>query len=449
MADCWEDVIRGSGEMFIEGEEIVYQSPSKRLLPEECQAPLHMDASLTIDPRPLPKDAVISSQFFSYQERQFVWSNLNDRGMIHGRVHLAVLRDADVRGLIVDVLIVDDDDDTSLKSSLDSHAAYVWQHLISRREAARDPNRVARGGIGDTYGDPSRWHVWSGCFMKWHFLQPHNNVPAEEKMEAARRTMPPGTTFMVYATQFTPRNGLRCKPGYHSFPVFAFPRSLLYRPIITKTRPRYLFVMDFEATCDFAPHPLITPATAEITEFPWVILDLWQLQNGVDPTKPSLEKFGVVGQKQLYVTPSGGQAAITKYCTALTGISWKECGPSNPKAMPLSRAIERFNDLFRRYDDDGGAAVVTDGVWDIQVQLRGEAERKGIVLPQHFRQYFDLKAEFRRIFPNFSFNQREPPLFVMLQGELSSAALHPVLHFNPYIFQQPSPSIFVVVTIRA
>ena len=37
-------------------------------------------------------------------------------------------------------------------------------------------------------------------------------------------------------------------------------------------RPRFLIIIDFEATCDFSPNPIITPDSSEIIEFPWVRL---------------------------------------------------------------------------------------------------------------------------------------------------------------------------------
>jgi inhibitor of KinA sporulation pathway (predicted exonuclease) len=60
--------------------------------------------------------------------------------------------------------------------------------------------------------------------------------------------------------------------------------------------------------------------------------------------------------------------------------------------------------------------IVTDSVWDLQVQLKMEAERKNVPLAWWYREYYDLKDEFRVLYPWFQFSNKEPPLFVMLKA---------------------------------
>ena len=50
------------------------------------------------------------------------------------------------------------------------------------------------------------------------------------------------------------------------------------------------------------------------------------------------------------------------------------------------------------------------------MQLKLEAERKSIPLAWWYHEYYDLKEEFRALYPWFSFSNKEPPLFVMLKA---------------------------------
>merc|ERR1712115_204372 len=60
--------------------------------------------------------------------------------------------------------------------------------------------------------------------------------------------------------------------------------------------------------------------------------------------------------------------------------------------------------------------IVTDSVWDLQVQLRQEATRKNIHLEWWFSNYFDLREEFRHFYAWVPFLKREPPLYIMLNA---------------------------------
>jgi len=80
----------------------------------------------------------------------------------------------------------------------------------------------------------------------------------------------------------------------------------------------------------------------------------------------------------------------------------------------LQVVIEKFNKyLLLNFGSD--YRILTDGLWDLQVQLRSEAKRKNIHLDWHFHQYFDLRTEFLRFLPWFA-DSRQPGLTSMLHA---------------------------------
>ena len=174
----------------------------------------------------------------------------------------------------------------------------------------------------------------------------------------------------------------------------------LVAPIYQGGRPRFLIIIDFEATCDFSPNPVVTMDNSEIIEFPWVVLDTVTLD--------------IVHEQRIYVKPDFLEG-ITNYCTRLTGITKEDC----ENGVPLSEAIHQFDTFISQFIFQYGAnnfRIVTDSVWDLQVQLRQEAIRKGIYLSWYYTDYFDLREEFRHFYAWISFLKRDPPLYIMLNG---------------------------------
>jgi hypothetical protein len=108
----------------------------------------------------------------------------------------------------------------------------------------------------------------------------------------------------------------------------------------------------------------------------------------------------------------------------LTGITKSDC----ENGVSLQEAIQQFDSFIVQFMYHYGAnnfRIVTDSVWDLQVQLRQEAARKGIQLEWWYTNYFDLREEFRHFYAWIPFLKREPPLYIMLNAfDLSFVGRH-------------------------
>eukprot|EP00164_Ancoracysta_twista_P007747 GFYU01011053.1.p2 GENE.GFYU01011053.1~~GFYU01011053.1.p2 ORF type:complete len:556 (+),score=81.30 GFYU01011053.1:218-1885(+) len=177
-----------------------------------------------------------------------------------------------------------------------------------------------------------------------------------------------------------------------------YPRpkiTQMYQESDINCKYRYLIVLDFEATCDFGPEPTISDDTSEIVEFPWVVLDTKEMK--------------IVHEEQMFVKPDDINS-ITNYCTRLTGITQDNC----KDALPLKESLEKFTAYLDSLDGD--YCLLTDGKWDIQVQLLREAKRKGVELGAPFKHYFDVKERFCACYPWFKFDRRGPFLKNMIES---------------------------------
>eukprot|EP01095_Lingulamoeba_sp_RSL-Kostka_P013044 TRINITY_DN528_c1_g2_i1.p1 TRINITY_DN528_c1_g2~~TRINITY_DN528_c1_g2_i1.p1 ORF type:complete len:619 (+),score=177.47 TRINITY_DN528_c1_g2_i1:173-2029(+) len=170
-----------------------------------------------------------------------------------------------------------------------------------------------------------------------------------------------------------------------------------------KKRPRFLIIIDFEATCDFAPNPIITSLNSEIIEFPWIVLET--------------NTYQIVHEQRFYIKPDE-MKGITPYCVGLTGISKEDC----ENGITLQEAIIKFNEFINTKMLPFGKdsfRIVCDSNWDLAVQFLAETRRKNINIDDDwwFSSYFDLKREFRNFYIWFPFSNRgDPPLFVMLKA---------------------------------
>lgn len=146
--------------------------------------------------------------------------------------------------------------------------------------------------------------------------------------------------------------------------TLTYSQPEFYAPKNQGNRPRFLIIIDFEATCDFSPNPKVTSESSEIIEFPWVVLD-------------TISK-SIIHENRFYIKPDNMEG-ITNYCTRLTGITKEDC----VGGISLREAINQFNQYIRQHlfpYGENNFRIVTDSVWDLQVQLRKESERKKIPL---------------------------------------------------------------------
>lgn len=102
----------------------------------------------------------------------------------------------------------------------------------------------------------------------------------------------------------------------------------------------YLFVVDFEATCD-EPRSGNPP---EIIEFPCVVVD--------SKTKQVVNEF------HYYVRPQNDKI-LSEFCKNLTGITQEQVDT----ALSFEEVVKLFMDLLHKYEDP---LLITCGDWDFR-----------------------------------------------------------------------------------
>jgi len=227
------------------------------------------------------------------------------------------------------------------------------------------------------------WSAFCSQVREW------NDV---ERKKIFTDRLPPGSKFNVFVNSVEKGQlfiTLAVKPNLS----LNYDKPL--HSVFSPAKYRYLVIMDFEATCDYSPHPCVDALSAEIIEFPWVVFDTSTLS--------------VIDQHQKYIKPLNVNG-ITPYCKALTGISEDVVQDGSS----LADAVSKFNDYVTSKFPPDSFMILTHGVWDLQVQLQSEAKRKKIPLDTWFAKFFDLKEEFRNFLPMFPFKMRELSLQEML-----------------------------------
>jgi len=315
---------------------------------------------------------------------------LHQKGGLEGRVHTARMKYCSVHGMVVDLIISGSD---MIKECSHSY---------------RYSDDIPSSNLDLTNGN----HIIEDVVLPWSiFPNSISSLPVNIQIQSTSQYIPPGSTFKVYCETFD----IKTKKPYFQMANRSTPKFKLPSYIQTKityssnepkqsniknTRPRFLIILDFEATCDFGPNPVITPETSEIIEFPWVVLDTLTLN--------------IVYKKQIYVKPSKIEG-ITNYCSQLTGITKEHC----ETGLSLNEAIDEFN-LFLKEKilpfGKNNYRILTDGVWDLEFQLPYECKRKNIPLESWFKNYFDIRQEFRKFYSWFSFSEHAPNLRTMLDA---------------------------------
>jgi inhibitor of KinA sporulation pathway (predicted exonuclease) len=134
----------------------------------------------------------------------------------------------------------------------------------------------------------------------------------------------------------------------------------------------YLLIMHFETcSCTDAPQGL----SQEIIEFSWVVFD-HALAETAD-------------MKQFFVKPEWAQQAF------------EERPHLQYAAESLQSVVQYFdNYVFSNFIRNNKAfCLLTDGPWDIKLCLREEARIKGVKLAAHYSKFFDLRVEFKKMYP--------------------------------------------------
>eukprot|EP01062_Namystynia_karyoxenos_P054680 TRINITY_DN4512_c1_g1_i1.p1 TRINITY_DN4512_c1_g1~~TRINITY_DN4512_c1_g1_i1.p1 ORF type:complete len:625 (+),score=237.99 TRINITY_DN4512_c1_g1_i1:65-1876(+) len=138
-----------------------------------------------------------------------------------------------------------------------------------------------------------------------------------------------------------------------------------------RVRPDYLLCLDFEATCDNAG--AVAREDMELIEFAWGMVNV--------------REGRVCREGQRYIRPQ--YSKVTDFCTRLTGIS----AETVESGCGLAEAITDCAEYIESLPAGTRVAAVTHGTWDLGDQLRREAERKGIALPEVLCSAFDLRDE--------------------------------------------------------
>lgn len=107
---------------------------------------------------------------------------------------------------------------------------------------------------------------------------------------------------------------------------------------------------------------MVDNTNSEVIEFPWVFFPstLFSFHQVV----LDMQTLEVVYEKQLYVKPDFMEG-LTPYCKVLTGITEEMV----EKGCKLEDAINQFNDYLKTLPT-GSYQLLTDGVWDLSVQLK-------------------------------------------------------------------------------
>jgi inhibitor of KinA sporulation pathway (predicted exonuclease) len=310
------------------------------------------------------------------------------RGLLFGKVHTAEVRGHSPAGFIVDVQVADtaSSSTTSTATPSSSDDADDGATTESQEEHCAPPAITIRGVV--------KWH--KPTIVRWPSV--------DKRVRVAVKRVPVGSRFGVYSGGICDYSGdLRLRVATKPNPVFNTSTFNLNK---LKEQPfRYLIIMDLEATCDFCLRPIVDASVnSEIIEFPWVVLDTRTLE--------------IVHEERYFVRPDFLEG-VTPYCSALTGISRDMVAQS----MRLQDVLSKFHDYVEdRFADVHlgheckSFRILTDGMWDVHIQLAIEAQRKDIALPWWFKEYFDLKVEFDRYFPYFITNKHGQPLHLMLKA---------------------------------
>eukprot|EP00759_Apiculatamorpha_spiralis_P041274 PhF_6_TR39876/c0_g1_i1/m.59287/K18418/ERI3, PINT1; ERI1 exoribonuclease 3 len=134
--------------------------------------------------------------------------------------------------------------------------------------------------------------------------------------------------------------------------------------------PAFLFVLDFEATCDEdrKTNPI------EIIEFPTVIVDV--------------SSMSIVAEFHEYVKPVHNPI-LTPFCTSLTGITQDTVD----QASPFPEVYKRFQAWMASLPEEmtKDPLFVTCGDWDLKTMLPTQCTVSGVPIPAYLKSWCNVK----------------------------------------------------------
>ena len=107
----------------------------------------------------------------------------------------------------------------------------------------------------------------------------------------------------------------------------------------------------------------------------------------------------VHGEFRTYVRPTVNET-LTAFCTELTGIQQAQVdgGPQFGEALSAHTAWLRRHGIAVEGVEGHSVAFVTCGDWDLQKMLPAQLGLIGGRVPQHFRQWVNVKHVFKHVF---------------------------------------------------
>ena len=142
--------------------------------------------------------------------------------------------------------------------------------------------------------------------------------------------------------------------------------------------PRFVCVLDFEATCD-SPVQLPQP---EIIEFPSVLLELVN------------DKYVVKSEFQKFLKPQVNPL-LTAFCIELTGITQFQIDSGIPFVDAVSLHQKWLTDCIGSDPnllEPSEFITVTCGDWDIRTMLPAQARVSGIAIPRYLHTVSNIKV---------------------------------------------------------
>lgn len=142
---------------------------------------------------------------------------------------------------------------------------------------------------------------------------------------------------------------------------------------MTEATFKYVFVLDFEATCDTEEQ--MKRNEMEVIEFPTVVYDV--------------EKREVVDEFHRYVKAT--RHRVSPFCTELTGITQEVSDAGGT----FQEVLAEHEQWMQRYLEEGAPFLyATCGDWDLRHMLPMQCKQEGLRRPAYFDRFMNVKRPF-------------------------------------------------------